>query len=342
MPFFAVVLLIVLFELEEDWRGAHELAAAKARWASAGYSLEAADYVPPPVPDDKNLAALPIFKLEPDAEENGKLTDVPLHAAVDEDKHGGSLTDSRKKKDLAELVAAAYTKMFPGKTAPASALSQLEELYPVIADLRTAAPTHPEFRLNIDYTSEPAFSRPLGPVVRQIAVAKLLANHAQLALAENQPQVALEDIRINFQIARGVATHPTLVGGLVSVGVAAITEREVVDGLTRHAWNDAQLAQLQDTLKQLDYLADYQFVMRGEVAMFFAAHVCVVKKSAIEPEVDCGHDGRTIECAGICGAPPHGSASAFVVEWMVGHQRSAHGRLHVGCCERCGPQGAAQ
>ena len=41
------------------------------------------------------------------------------------------------------------------------------------------------------------------------------------------------------------------------------------DGLAKHEWNDAQLAQLQETLKRPDFLAEFQCVMRGETAVTF-------------------------------------------------------------------------
>ena len=39
------------------------------------------------------------------------------------------------------------------------------------------------------------------------------------------------------------------------------------EGLARHAWSDAQLTQLESDLAKLDFLADYQFGLRGERAM---------------------------------------------------------------------------
>lgn len=264
------IVVVPLLYLEEDWRGARELTEAKARWQAAGYSINAADYYPPPVPDAQNLAALPVFQLEPDPKDtrNPKpRVDVRLRAATDEDTHGGPLVDYyQKKKQLPELVADAYAKNFPGKTPPASLLAQLEELYPIITDLRTAAPTHPEFRLKLDYGYVPAFNRPLGPIVDQLKLVKLVSYDAQLALHENQPQVAVDDSKVAFEVARGVGTDPSLVGGLVELGDCAIM-RATIDGqVTKHAWNDAQLVSIQDELKHLDCLTLFQFDMRCQAA----------------------------------------------------------------------------
>jgi len=264
-------MLMPLLYLEEDWRGARELAAAKQRWQDAGYSLNPTDYYPPPVPDEQNLAALPIFNLEPDPKDPNhpkSLLDVRLREATDERQHGGWISSNDKKKTLAAYVADAYAKQFPQKAAPASVVAQFEELYPLIVDLRTAAATRTAFRMNQDYGFQPVWGRPLSLVTSQIEVAKLLSYDAQLALLENQPQIAVGDIKVGFQIAKGVGTDPTLVGGLVSYGVSAITRSTVDQGLRNHVWNDAQLAQIQDALKQVDCLAIFQLDMRSECVTF--------------------------------------------------------------------------
>ncbi len=123
-------ILILLFYLEEDWRGARQLAAAKAKWQSAGYSLNPGDYVPPPVPDAKNLAALPVFQMEPDPKSDNKFFPTRLNDAISETTHGGDLSDYEHKKDLPTLVSEAYAKMFPGKTPPPSSSSSSKRFTP--------------------------------------------------------------------------------------------------------------------------------------------------------------------------------------------------------------------
>ena len=53
--------LVALFYAEEDWRGARAWAAAKRELQAKGESLEWSDFIPPPVPDDQNLAMAPLF-----------------------------------------------------------------------------------------------------------------------------------------------------------------------------------------------------------------------------------------------------------------------------------------
>src|SRR5271170_884102 len=59
----AIVALIILFYVEEDWRGAHAWAATKAKWEAKGETFDLNKFTPPPIPDDQNLAAIPLFRL---------------------------------------------------------------------------------------------------------------------------------------------------------------------------------------------------------------------------------------------------------------------------------------
>ena len=214
-----VIVLIVLLYVEEDWRGAHAWAATKAEWEAKDESFDPKTYYPPSIPDDQNLAALPVFQLEPD--KKGRLTPLRLDDALDEYKHGGNLPPFLEKDKLSAAVAQAYAKLFKGKTPPATASAQLEELYPIIGEVRSAALSRPKFRLNEDYALTPTWNRGLGLTVGQIRLAKLLTLHAFLLLRENRPDVALSDIKIGFQIAQGVGKNPSLVAGLVSCGIVA-------------------------------------------------------------------------------------------------------------------------
>jgi len=46
----------------------------------------------------------------------------------------------------------------------------------------------------------------------------------------------------------------------------AINGAALYDGLAQHSWNDVQLAELEQMLKPINFLADYQLSMRSEVA----------------------------------------------------------------------------
>lgn len=262
------ILIIILFYVEEDWRGARAWAATKAEWEAKGESFDPKTYYPPAIPDDQNLAALPVFQLEADPKSNGELLPLRLREALDETEHGGDLPSFPERDKLATAVEKAYAEVFKGKAAPVSATAQLEELYPIIVEVRSAAASRHAFRLTEDFDSHPVWNRGLALTVKQIKLSQRLTQDAFLALQENQSEIALDDIKIGFQMARGVGKNPRLVDGLVSVAIAAITRQPLDEGLAQHKWNDTQLADLQKELKQLDFLTQYQFTLQGEVIAF--------------------------------------------------------------------------
>jgi hypothetical protein len=91
-----------------------------------------------------------------------------------------------------------------------------------------------------------------------------LTNHALLALDAHKPDLALDDIKTNFKLVSGLREQPMYVSGLVAVGATAVSLSAVYPGLALHSWNDTQLADLENELAQIDFLSNYQHVMRGE------------------------------------------------------------------------------
>jgi hypothetical protein len=271
------VTLIILFYVEEDWRGARAWAATKAEWEAKGESFDFNKFIPPPVPDDQNLAAIPLFKLEPvksTYNETTYMTQVALKRAMRDDLPSldfpnmgkwqqGELPDMGKIK---KTMAANYALAFKNTTPPDDSLAQFNAIYPFFTDFLSAAATHPDFRINFDYTISPPAARPFGPITDPIKLSKILTLHAILALDHHQPDLALQDIKINYELLSGVKRDPTLVGGLVAIGMNAINGAAIYNGLVQHEWNDAQLVELDQALQPINFLADFQFAMRSEVA----------------------------------------------------------------------------
>jgi hypothetical protein len=260
------ITIIVLLYVEEDWRGARTWAATKTKWEARGESFDPSSYIPRPIPDAENLAALPIFKVESDPTAPGIQSPVKLQDALDEEKHGGSLPRIDKTPDEIRVgLAKVFAQAFPQASPPAEPLAQLEALYPIIPEIRQAAATRPDCRFNQDYATQPPMFRGIGLIVAPIKLAKLLSLHAVVAMEENQPEVAMDDIRIELRLAAGVGRDPRLVAGLVDIGITAIA-RGVIDNLLKqHAWSDAQLIELDRDLGRIDFLSQFQFTMRGEI-----------------------------------------------------------------------------
>jgi hypothetical protein len=272
------VTLVILFYVEEDWRGARVWAATKEKWEAKGESFDLNKFTPPQIPDDENLTALPIFRMEYSPGDNSQTTRYPLalRQAMRSNPQalGGDLPprgnwmrgELPNMPKIHDTILTDYLAAFPGSAPPHDALDQWDALYPFLSDLRGAAATRPLCRLDLDYSSAPPAGRALGLLTDQLRLSQILTIHALLAMQQHQSDVALQDITINYRVLDGAARNPTLVGGLVALGINAVDGTALYDGLALHVWSDAQLNEIQQMLAQVDFLAIYQFDYRSMAA----------------------------------------------------------------------------
>ena len=273
---FVVVTLVILLYVEEDWRGARAWAATKAKWEARGESFDRNKLIPPPVPENRNLAALPLFKESQDPnDKRPSLIDVALKKALRRDDHPGlSLSYNWEKggaPDVAKFradIATQYTTAFGKSPANLDTLAQFNELYPFAGELTAATATRPDFRLSLAYDMQPIYGLSLGLLTDEVGLARILTYHALLALDQQQPDTALADIRTIWQIQQGISREPMLVAGLVANALTSLSLGVVYRGLDMHAWSDAQLHEIETQLRRIDALTGYQIAMRGEFLMF--------------------------------------------------------------------------
>jgi hypothetical protein len=269
------VMLMVLLYAEEDWRGAHAWAVTKAKWEAKGESFDYQKFIPPLISDDQNLAALPLFNMEAVQNPDGSSVMVPV--ALQNAMHRGSPVQlpsvgnwmkgqlpnlAEIHKGVAEIYSAVTKK--PASSS-GSSLDQFVAVYQPIISL-IGETDRPVFLLKESYSNSTPVLRPLGAIVAGITLSQILTMHSILSLEMHDPDGALKDIETNYKILCGIKSDPTLVGGLVALGVAAITDAGIFDGLANHLWSDAQLADIEKTLGSVDFLAGYQFAMRSESA----------------------------------------------------------------------------
>jgi len=274
----ALVTLAILLYIEEDWRGSSAWAKTKARWEAKGETFDYSKFIPPPIPDDQNLAALPLFELEPgklkDYVGNPEMEPIALLQAM----HHEELSTSRPhlpdwhKGDLPDMdairktVATNYSTVFKDAKPDLDSSAQFNATYPFLPALIADSSSRARFRLNIDYAPSNPIFRNYGMLTRQIELSQIVTLHALLSLNTGQSDPALNDIKLNFQILSGVKNDPTYVGGLVALGMATITNGALFDGLALHAWTDAQLVELEHVYQPINFLADFQYAERSEAA----------------------------------------------------------------------------
>jgi hypothetical protein len=269
-----IVTIIILFYVEEDWRGARAWAAAKAEWEAAGESFDYSRLVPPPVPEAENFAALPLFKLTPDPEKLNKWSMPVLGQAWKNDPaqdvflaprgnwQEGQLKDMAKTRDT---IRATYTKAFKTEPLPTvDSTGQLDALFPMLADLREASAQRSYCRFEQEYPPR-QIEALLTRTTPLLKLSRILTLHAVVALHEQKSALALADIQTNLKLASGLQKEPFLISNLVAIGMTAVSFQAVYEGLALHSWSDAQLTEVQNELAAVDFLPSYQRSLQGEL-----------------------------------------------------------------------------
>ncbi len=78
---------------------------------------------------------------------------------------------------------------------------------------------------------------------------------------------AFTDLKLGLRLSDSIAQEPILIDHLVRIAALALNLQTVREGVVRHAWTDAQLAELEKYLGGVDVLAEYKLAMRGERAL---------------------------------------------------------------------------
>jgi hypothetical protein len=83
-------------------------------------------------------------------------------------------------------------------------------------------------------------------------------------LADNRNTEAFADTTLLLQLNDSLRDQPFLISQLVRIAILQIALQPIWEGTINHEWTDQQLAQIDSELAKLDFLADYQYAVRGE------------------------------------------------------------------------------
>ncbi len=256
------------------------------------------ELLPPSVPDDENFAMAPIWvesmkaTLGPknsaqwfgnDYAENGRTNFMDrLKIQTERDDNANEpargswastkITDlgpwqSYYRAAVQKNQYSITTNEFPIAAQPQSpaqdVLLALSKYDSTIAELRVAG-SRPYSRFPIDYH----YDNPGEILLPHLSVLKQCSKTLQLqAIAElqnGQSDKALDDIKLMFRLLDAIRTEPFLISQLVRLAMLQITLQPIYEGLANHEWSDAQLVELESELSKLDFLADYEYSVRGE------------------------------------------------------------------------------
>jgi hypothetical protein len=277
--------LIAALYAEEDWRGKRAWENYKREWEAKGEKFDWQAFVPTSVPDDQNFFTAPIFTNML----NGKIVMNPFHSDGSpnfwpENNEVGYLGGEGRTEmtDFKTLQAsyrnpgnASLAKEFPvapqPQTPAADVLFALSKFDATVEELRQAS-QRPYASVPLNYEDGFNSVSPLLPVLAALkSCTQVLQLRAVAELADGQSVKALDDVKLLLYLNNSLRNSPFLISHLVRFAIVAYTLHPIWEGLVEHKWSDEQLVTLDAELGRLDFLADYELIMRGERAFAIAS-----------------------------------------------------------------------
>ncbi|HKW31175.1 MAG TPA: hypothetical protein VJT54_17760 [Verrucomicrobiae bacterium] len=296
--------LVALLYTEEDWRGKRAWENYKHELEAKGEKLDWQAFVPPSVPDDQNFLTAPIFTNILD----GKVVMVPYGNDGGPAFRPGAgqsgyaiyrvyLTDllawqnyyrnPTKNHAVNELVLTngvlvAQTNLlnhatdeFPIasklQTPAKDVLLALSKYNSAVEELRQAS-KRPYANVPLNYADGFNTGGTLFPYLADLKrCTQLLQLRAAAELAGGQKAKALDDVTLLLYLDNSLRNSPFLISELVRLAMLQYALQPIWEGLAEHQWSDEQLVALNAELAKMDFLADYEFTMRGERAFGIAS-----------------------------------------------------------------------
>ena len=274
----------------EDYQGNRQWEQTRRELEGKGERLDFHAFIPPPVPEDQNVAFAPVFvrlyqyKVDP---RTGLMTfnqEGSAHAAetVKTLPYGKGANPFpvrigfqpwmiSRALDLAKYQWYFRARQdFPRAPQPQTAAKDvwlaLTRFGPLLDELAQAADQRPLGRFPIDWTLQPPseIALPHGLCLQNLVITLQL--HAAACLALGQTEEAWRDVALGFRLSRTLEAEPVLISRLVDIVCLQSLMQPVWEGLAEHRWSALQAAQLQAQFSRVDLIRDLQRAQRAERA----------------------------------------------------------------------------
>ncbi len=298
-----VVTLVLLFHVEENWRGARAWNNYRAQLEAQGVQLDFAAFVPKPVPDDQNFGATPAVKSWFDERNWSSNNDgAPKQWQDNYDKVAppapqGKQNTEPTNRHFTDLVTwgANFDALRKGNTnsiqkpgegspdlatraaAAASVLAGLETNATALAELKDAS-VRPFCRYPVIYKVEEPYSILLPHLSNLSSACRRLNLRACAELAAGRSDAAMSDVKLILYLGDSLKDEPFLISALVRMAAEKLAIQAVWEGLAEHAWTDAQLQELEPLFTRYDFVADLKGPMDVERAANISLGEVIRKK----------------------------------------------------------------
>jgi hypothetical protein len=257
------------------WRAAWEDYSTQER--KKGKKLEIAEFPRTPVPDAQNFGRIPFFEgyyQKPEIPDGlsgptfGQLLN-PFCGSAREQKVSPAeagrnavaipamqqLLDGAKQGDSPTPIS----NVIEWTPDTAKTLLRLldKECGEVSRQLRDAA-DRPLCQFPADGYDDDTRTPNKAPWLRFRKAAQLEAIRLSLHAAAHDGAAALEDLRICLRLTDAIKSEPYMVAAMIHTALAALTMETVWTGLSEEVWDDAQLAQIDQWLGEIDLISSYR------------------------------------------------------------------------------------
>lgn len=249
--------------------GRREWARVKGELEAKGEKLDWTSFLPKPVPDEENFVRTPLLE----AVGYRQNFDMTIKRRLDSRSAGtlaGYLPDLDKNQDPDIEGMANIIRTNPPPATPfalddpaAMIIHWFEPLQSDFDELRSAS-LRPYAQWRVNPTN--SFNDPIPNFVVIRSLAQQMAVLACAHIANNEPDAALADIRVNLKLAVGLEHHPTLVAMMIGGAIDQLTAGVIRQGMNDKRWNDSELAELERWLRPIDLPTALQRSMRCERA----------------------------------------------------------------------------
>ncbi|MFT5404785.1 MAG: hypothetical protein ACI9DF_003629 [Verrucomicrobiales bacterium] len=222
----ALVTLVVLFHVVENWRGNRAYQNARKQLEALGEELDFAAFVPESVPEPDNFGSAPFFKDKAVQTLTGEILN-PLR-----DLHVGE-SRSEFEQDIRSIIVSHpdISASFPQE--PLAFLEKSLEPFQPIRQQLTERLSLPHARWNASY--DPNLTMMEYPVLSKhtMSMARLLAMQGHLDVFQGNGTRALEDVGVLLRIAEMYTVAPSIIYQVMFLADLALTFPTIEHGLAR-------------------------------------------------------------------------------------------------------------
>lgn len=251
----ALATLVALFYTWTNWWGARKLNAALAMLQEKNEPTQLEQLMPPPVPDALNVAAAPVFE--------GVFPDSRGKSRIEKDLPSTIPGKPESGESRIHFIARSLHPDFKGDDQAAGelVLESLAPSAPLLEEIAQAV-RRPGVCWPLDYSK--GLMTPVPHITLLLRSAQVFQRRALAELAAGRPENAFADVQTLLKLASAAGSDPLIIAKLLEMSILHIASTVISDGLDRHSWSDAQLAEFSSELLRIDLLTPFTNAFRTE------------------------------------------------------------------------------